>query len=394
MLSARWAHRTLVGVCIFVALAVGLYAGWEGWLGEPIQAWIQGWLNPLLARIPRPELLEQLARVLGAIATLMTAAFGVYKGIYYADRNLPERLTQLLSRTDQRLVGDRQPLLAAVTENRPASRVRESVFYVGPLNRALRAMQFGDHPAADMSLREALRDIEGQMEVSAKQRCNFEEQKVAAHILRGSIASARAEYNAQDGKSPDADRALAEQEFTLALDLRPKDLDALELRGRQRQALGNFAGALSDYSSLAEAALSANTILRAARAHRLSGELKEALGTARDLTQARVYLADALASISVAGTLDRAGWLEKGKILYAVGSVQAKQGRTVGPKKHLRQAIDSCKRAGLLGAQVQADAERLLLTLPPDKPNPKPPTDKAPQPWWKRLFRLDPPDPA
>jgi hypothetical protein len=78
----------------------------------------------------------------------------------------------------------------------------------------------------------------------------MEEQKVAAHILRGSIASARAEAGGRADCASDEDRARAEDEFTQALELRPDDLDALELRGRQRELRGNLAGALMDFEQL------------------------------------------------------------------------------------------------------------------------------------------------
>ena len=385
MLSARWAHRALVGVCVLVAIAVGIYAGWEGWLGPEAHKRIRGIIDPLFAQIPHSEFLERLARVLGAVGTLMTAAFGVYKGIYYADRNLPERLMQLLERTDQRLLGDRQPLLSAVADNRPGSRARASLFYVAPLNRALDAMRFGNYRAAEVSLNEALRELKEQMEVSGRQQRSFEEQKVAAHILRGSIASARAEYDAQDGKSPDHGRKLAEREFSEALQLRPEDLDALELRGRQRQILGNHPGAIADYNALVEAAIRAKAALRAARGYRLAGELKESEGNKAALVQARQCLVDGLSTIAAAGTPDSEVWLEKARILLATARVQQRQGRQFGAKRHLREAIDCCKRAGPPAISVLADAECSLALLPPDKPKSKP-TGTPAQPWWKRLF--------
>lgn len=111
MFTARWAHRTLVGFCILVVLGVSIYAGWEGWLGPAIQTRVKGALDPLISLFPDPALLDRIARVLGAIGTALTAAFGVYKGIYYADHNLPERFKQFLQRADEKLRGDRKPLL-------------------------------------------------------------------------------------------------------------------------------------------------------------------------------------------------------------------------------------------------------------------------------------------
>ena len=339
MLSARWAHRALVGVCILVAIAVGIYAGWEGWLGPEAHKRIRGIIDPLFTQIPHSEFLERLARVLGALGTLMTAAFGVYKGIYYADRNLPERLMQLLERTDQRLLGDRQPLLAAVAESRPGFRARPSVFYVAPLNRALDAMRFGNYRAAETALNQALREIKEQMDVAGRQQRSFEEQKVAAHILRGSIASARAEYNTYDGKSPDADRALAEHEFSQALDLRPKDLDALELRGRQRALRGNHDGALGDFDALAASAKTASNPLRRARAYRLQGELLEGQVAPKSLAEARRRLHSGLITLDTMGSLRDAELLEKGRLHLAYGRVQRSRQMLPSARRHLEDAI-------------------------------------------------------
>ena len=72
--------------------------------------------------------------------------------------------------------------------------------------------------------------------------------------------------------SADAGREQAEKEFTLALELRPRDIDALELRGRQRELRGNYQGALTDYEMLAEVAKDEGSTLRAVRAYRLQGE--------------------------------------------------------------------------------------------------------------------------
>ena len=96
------------------------------------------------------------------------------------------------------------------------------------------------------------------------------------HILRGSIASTRAEYNIYDGKSPDADRALAEHEFSQALDLRPQDLGLrLSSAADNAHLRGNHDGALGDFDALAASAKTASNPLRRARAYRLQGELLE-----------------------------------------------------------------------------------------------------------------------
>ena len=111
MFSARWAHRSLLAICIFVVVVVAGYASWEGVFGVVAQGWVRNFVDPALDRFPHGEKLERIARVLGALGTVMTATFGIYKAVYYADRNLPERLTQFLAQSDQRLMDVRSVLL-------------------------------------------------------------------------------------------------------------------------------------------------------------------------------------------------------------------------------------------------------------------------------------------
>ena len=382
MFSARWAHRTLVGICILLAVGVALYAGWEGWLGKPIQGAIRDALDPLSGRIPNHEFLDRLARVLGAVGTALTAAFGVYKGIYYADRNLPERLKQLLGRADERLKRSREPLLTAVTEARAGSRVAGSVFYVFPLNRALAQLGYRDLSAADSSLKEALRELEGQVDVSVSQKRNLEEQKVAAHILRGSIASARAELNAQQRSLPDDDREAAEKEFDRALTLRPADLDALELRGRQREVRGNFVGALEDYEPLAAAAEQANDAFRTARGFRLQGELVERHATKQTaLMDAGKRLDAALKSISTIGSLKNNHQFEKG--------LPSKK-RKPSARVHLENAarcFDKLRTPEAMGHANEVAQMLRELDPPPEADHGAPAQSEAVErAWYRRWF--------
>jgi len=388
MFSARWAHRTLVGICIFIAVAVVVYVGWEGWLGAPIKASIRTLVEPLLSKIPNADVLDRIARVLGAAGTALTAAYGVYKGIYYADHNLPERLRQFLSRADDRLRRDRLPLVQAITEARAGERARPSVFYVFPLTRALKEIGFRDLDAAEKSLKEALRQIEEQINISDRQKLNMQEQKIAAHILRGSIASARAESAAVTGESPDEARHAAEEEFSKALDLRPKDLDALELRGRQRELRGNRNGALEDYDQLTQAAHDANEAFRAARAYRLRGELIERYATAQvGLRDASRCFDAALTAIGTLGSLKAHQSYEKGLLLKAYGRVQIAKKRTWSARNLLQDAhttLVSLKTPEAIGHAVEV--EQMLRSLNPTADRDQGTAVEEKRTWWQRLF--------
>ncbi len=364
MLSARWAHRSLVGICILLAFGVLAYAGWEGWLGPQTQARLRAFLDPLLQRLPNGDLMDRWARVLGATGTALTAAFGIYKGIYYADRNLPERLKQLLGRTDSRLRQDRAPLLAATNYSGPGARSHKSVFYVGPLNVALAELRFPRLDSADRQLKEALQLLQEQLAVSEGHKNNIIEQKVAAHVLRGSIASARAEYKLGEGISPDEDHDAAEAELTLAIELRPGDLDALELRGRQREICRHYDGAREDFEALTDAAQKAGAHLRAARGFRLQGELKEKRATARKaLTEARGRFGLGIAAINAKGSLSEADRLEKGRLHLAYGRIQKRLAMRTA-RVHLENARDCFKDVRTSEARdLLIEVENLLKEL-------------------------------
>lgn len=333
-------------------------------------------MDPLISLFPDPALLDRIARVLGAIGTALTAAFGVYKGIYYADHNLPERFKQFLQRADEKLRGDRKPLLAAIAEPRAGVRVKGSVFFVHPLNLALSQIGYGDLSAADKSLKEAVRQLEVQMDASKRQSQSIEGQKATAHILRGSIASALAEYDSSVLVSADAGREQAEKEFTLALELRPRDIDALELRGRQRELRGNYQGALTDYEMLAEVAKDEGSTLRAVRAYRLQGELLENRATRQSLDEARRRLDAALKLIEGGGSLTHSGIFEKGLLLKAFGRVQKQRNRLPNARTHLEGAA-SCfallktPEASAHGNEVQ----QMLKELVPEEDFPSLRTD-------------------
>jgi hypothetical protein len=197
------------------------------------------------------------------LGTAATAAFGVWTGLYYARRNLPHRLRELLAAADAKLLRDRGPLLKAIADARLGARVDRSAFYVEPLNRALGELGFAQFAKADKSLEKALVEINEQIATSKTQLSSMEEQKIAAHILRGSIASARAKTSS----SSDEDYEAAEQELTSALEIRAGDLDALELRGRVRFLRNNEKGAFADFDKLIGVANETGNPVRVARGY-------------------------------------------------------------------------------------------------------------------------------
>ena len=58
--------------------------------------------------------LDRLWRLIGALGTILSISWGIYKSWYYAERNLPTRIEEFLARNDDRLQEARSILLARI----------------------------------------------------------------------------------------------------------------------------------------------------------------------------------------------------------------------------------------------------------------------------------------
>ena len=383
----HWAHRLLLGAGILIVIGVAIYAGWQGWLDAiypGTQDVLQKLAEPLWKLLPALERIERFVRILGAIVTACTAAAGVVTGIYFSKRNLPQRLRELMAAEDERLLGNRKALMAAISQSRPY--VHETtVFHVRPLERALKEIGLSKINPAYELLSEAVTELEGKLRTSETEIKSIQEQKVAAHILRGSIASARAEANAEQR---DEYRHLAEQEFSAAHAMRPEDLDALELRGLQRQLRGNEPGARADFEQLsivARASAQATTdstvatakLIRAARGYRRQAGLFEQLNRQRN---ARRRLNDGLDAINAIGSLNDEANFEKGCLHCAYARVQINLNQLPVAKKHLTDAIKAL--AGIPTEEARKLKDEANGTLQGLQP---PQSLAAPRGLWARI---------
>lgn len=389
MLSARWAHRALVGFCILLFVCVAIYVAYVGWLGPIAGQWAVWLLEPIVSRLQSAEHLDRFARVLGALGTLLTAAVGVYKGIYYADRNLPERLKNLFERTEVRLNRDRAPLLAATTGARTKTRPQSALFYEGPLNSALHELGFPRLDGAERELKAALSDIETKLEIARGHQKILESQKVTAHILRGSIAATTAESKAARGEPADSERALAESEFTAALELRPSDLDGLELRGKQRELRRHLEGAEEDFRALVSAAQADSDLLRAARGQRLLGQLRERQSSARaHWDSTRALYKGGIDILQQKGTLLEADHLEKALLHLGCARAQIRLGRIKIARTNVQEATkDLAKVKHLNVTAATAEATQLLESLqPPSDTKDQTDASTTKRSWFRRLL--------
>ena len=97
----RFAHVLLFAVGIVFLIASAVISSWYGIFGTEIAGRLHS-----LYEMNSGEL-KNFAQLLGAIGTLATALFTIFKAWHYADLNLPDRLEAYLSKCNEKLVSNR-----------------------------------------------------------------------------------------------------------------------------------------------------------------------------------------------------------------------------------------------------------------------------------------------
>ncbi len=283
----KYAHHFLWLISFGLILGFLLGAGFLGALGQSIQAQMQIMWALTAEWISRnADTLEKIGKLLGGAATLVGVAYSMVKGIYFAQKRLPLRLIELLRANDSSLLSKRttaQGLIDGVRGDLESGRVS---LHVGPLNRALGELKLGKTDAAYHSLDEALNGICAERSVANAKLSSLNLQAATAFVLRGAIHVAKAGQAQQDVQQARRQLGRAVQEFSQALDVRPQDVDALELRADARLRLGMRLEAVEDLKRLcAEGDIQADLSevglpiwQKVARAHRRIGDLEAERG--------------------------------------------------------------------------------------------------------------------
>lgn len=196
------------------------------------------------------------------------------------------------------------------------------------------------HSTAEAELELALVEIEQQLHFCDKSREACSSQEATAFLLKGAIASSRA--NRVGANSADKERynRAALNHFLRVLELDPDDVDALEYVAHHQRVLGQVDLAIASYERLANitGGSARDDRLIAARANRHIAELYEYRydenGVAQRLEDAREHLDEALDRLPHSAK----GTIEEGRIQEVYGRVVYKLGFNPMPLQRWGQA--------------------------------------------------------
>lgn len=281
----RYAHHFLALIGISLLSMMLFIAGYLGLFGKELKSTIEGpagqfwnwlWSDPV----------EKSAKLLGALGTILGAAYSITKGIYFAKVNLPKRLTELIDNTTVLLAVKRSQARRLLEQARYNLEVGEVSLYVGPMNRAFINLGLKKISSSFDELGKVIDAVAAEKTVIKAKQKSLHAQLATAHVLRGVILMSDAERNGKDVGLRRKGLGEALREFEAALEALPDDTDALELKAEILLELGRREDAWNCLIDLSEAVdAQANTSedgahkwLQGARAYRRLGDFEKERG--------------------------------------------------------------------------------------------------------------------
>lgn len=191
-------------------------------------------------------------------------------GIYIKWRNsgyrLLNRLEEFVEGQDARLKKSRAELSALVQYPAADGLISNPAFPPRPLNRRLRAMNWGYGTASTTNLREAVELSASQAKLSNALHREHQHREALAHLLLGARAASRIPA---DPIERSAARSLALEHFDRALAIDPLDSEALEYSGMMLLELNQPVVALQRFEALTAQRKDGGDKIALARSYRL-----------------------------------------------------------------------------------------------------------------------------
>lgn len=316
-----------------VALDHSISAMWSGFA-----AWVATWRSTL----------DPAIWLASGLLALVPGSFAIYKWWHYRNSRLPTRLNELLDREETRLKSVRKDLVKLVTKPSPeVAKVRPPLFVVEPLADLIRRLNWSRwwKPAplktAEAEIEIALVAVERQLHFSLRSQALCREQEATAYLLKGAIASARADASAADLAERDRQNRMALNHFSRALEIEPRNAEILEYVAHQHRVLNQLDLAKEAFRELAE--LTKGSHAFRAMHYRSYLSLGSVLERQHDADKQRSGIL-AAARESFEGALnslpaDARGHLDHAEIHEGLGRVLEKLNRAMLPAKHYGSAL-------------------------------------------------------
>ena len=178
------------------------------------------------------------------IVTIASGSYAIVKAYKYAESRLQYRLQDFLDREESRLKGAREQLRLAIERPGTQRPFRSPIFLAPALRRTVREFGWGSYflppqlPYADFQVSASVDQVQKQIKLSGDRHTHLNKQLAAAHLLKGAMLAAEATKLEQSGKESRAPLTAALNQFTAALAVYPKDVEALEYASHMHVRLG------------------------------------------------------------------------------------------------------------------------------------------------------------
>ena len=247
----RHAQVVLWGIVGFLIAMLVIIASRQGILGVFVLEFASAVENAIANFIDRNwPALDYSARIIGATGTLLTAIFGIVKGIHYSERRLPQRLSEFIGRKVADFEKHAAAIVATVAVPSADARYGDPLFFLGPLNRTLDSIGSSRASGSQRPFDDALGDIERDIALAETRLEKLRVLKANLHVVRGAASLARADFNQMDDADLERHHQAAEDDFKFAINNTSTKCHALELSGLLKVRRGHRDGALVDFSRL------------------------------------------------------------------------------------------------------------------------------------------------
>jgi len=340
-----WLGLVVLLVC-FSGLGL-LIAVDAGHLGEPAKTALERYRDAALAFEQKYQLFR-IGGMLTALVGTLGTALAAWKGLTYAERQLPERLRDVIERFKHRAssqFGDGLLSIEHVGRSEFEPFRRNSV---EEFQRGISLINGRNSPETIRAFESAELQIKQQLEFTETYRKFLDSQLASAHLIRGQLHArsfARQITRDRDGYVESTDGRRAIEHYSRVIELEPNSLFALEKRAEAYDLARNDEAARQDFAALVTLAEEKIQHRFKALALRRLGEIEHRASTTSQLRRARSYYDQALSTIEQADSRQPLVAEEKSLILLAYGRLQKQRGHATTAGRLFQQLIDEFPRS-------------------------------------------------
>ncbi len=240
MESGTFVRRVVFALYFLIISTLIVVAGVAGLFGSVIEVWLEtrvGEIQRLYG--DHKAVFDWSILILGSSIPAVTGVLAILKGFYYAERNLPDRLNDLLENASHKHLAERPAMLAYVTQPIDREEFLVPSIYSHPFARLGRMLGISSQHYRTKEFACSVDLFNGELNTLSAKTAEIENRMVTGRLIRGAHFSAKAAVLPVDSSEWRDQVSLALDEYRAALKIRGSDLDALEGAAVQHRALGN-----------------------------------------------------------------------------------------------------------------------------------------------------------